>query len=161
MFLIVTSRSYCQDKLVDTIQKEFSNSNLVSYKRLPVFLKNYLDQLHKENFTGIKRLFNASSAGLDSGRKLYIWQAANNYMLNFGHKGKARHFHSIILRTDGKAIVNVYNLVTSMRAKVTEYSNFQIYQDTIQPIVQEFSENNIKVRSYKKLPQFIRSFLDQ
>jgi hypothetical protein len=147
---------------IEAFEKEFSrNYDEVTYKKLPEFLRTYLYQLHDEDLHGAKQLFNASDAGFSPREKrYYIRRSGNDYKLNYTHKGTARHYHSIVFKTNGKEIMNVYNWVISMQMKVVEFSNWHLYRDTLLTILDEFSENNIRINSYKGLPHFIRSFLD-
>ena len=119
MVLMVKSRGYCQDSLYQStlkvIVKEFSENSvqLTSYKRLPKFIRNYLDGRQEKKFRISKVQFNATDVGLGVRRKLYyIEKKGDKYILSYEHGGRGNHFHSIIFETNGKEIIHVYNLTT-------------------------------------------------
>ncbi|OQP45129.1 hypothetical protein A4H97_32845 [Niastella yeongjuensis] len=157
LMLLGALRGYSQDSLIEAIEKDFHNSEHISYNKLPGFIKSYVAL--REGSSGVaNKLFNASNAGHNA---IYIRRSGTNYNLTYSHREKSHHYHSIILMTDGKAIINANHLVVSRRATVNEFSNFQIYRDTVLPIVEAFSESGIRIRSYKTLPRFVRTYLNQ
>ena len=132
MLLMVKSRGYCQDSLkkntILPIVKEFAINSIRinSYKKLPDFIKNYLNEVKHKKFKISKTWFNSSDAGFGPERKLYyILKSGEDYILGYEHGGRGLHFHSIIFKTNGKEIINVYNLVVTTKHKnATELVEF-------------------------------------
>jgi hypothetical protein len=127
MLLIVTSRSYGQDSLYQSklqgIAKELTENSrrFTSYKKLPEFIRHYLDEKNDEKFRISRIFFNASDVGFGYSRKLYyIVKSSNNYILAYEHGGRGNHFHTIIFETNGKEIIHVYNLNTAEHKHVTD-----------------------------------------
>jgi hypothetical protein len=119
ILLISTSRSFSQDSLYQStlkvLVKDFSEggSRYTSYKKLPKFIRKYLDGRQESRFKISKILFNSTDAGWGFPRKLYyVEKKGDNYILSYEHGGLGNHFHSIIFETNGKEVIHVYNLTT-------------------------------------------------
>lgn len=127
ILLIATSKSFSQDSLCQStlkvIVKDFSEggSRYTSYKRLPKFIRKYLNGRRESGFKISRIFYNATDAGWGFHRKLYyVEKKGDNYILSYAHGGVGEHFHSIIFETNGKEIMHVYNLTTSRHKQLND-----------------------------------------
>jgi hypothetical protein len=134
IFLLFTviSNSYGQKDSLDQIKvqsivREFSsNSFLVSsYRKLPKFIRNYLNQKSEYKCGILNSKYNGKDIGSGSqGKNTYIAKEKDNYLVSYEHKGKGYHCHAIILETNGKEVINGYNVVYfNKQNNVTEFIN--------------------------------------
>ena len=119
---MVVSNSYSQDSVVQSkihaIAIDFAENGqpLTSYKKLPMFIRNYLDKKTHEKFRISKKRFNDTDAGGGPKRKLaYAAKLGDDYILGYEHGGRGYHFHSLIFQTNGKEVTYLYPVATAMK----------------------------------------------
>ena len=134
IFLLFTGISNCysqEDSLdqikVQSIVREFSSNSqsISSYRKLPEFIRYYLDQKNEYKCRISNSKFSGKNIGSGSHRKQsYITRLKDDYIISYEHGGTGYHCHSIILQTNGKKIINGYNVVYFKKQNnVTEFIN--------------------------------------
>jgi hypothetical protein len=130
ILLIPGLLSFCQDNSNKTFIKETSSESFTlkySYKSLPKFIREYLNERNGKKFKINKRKFNSSDVNATdrTSRKLsYVGISRKYYILSYEHGGKSYHEHSIIFEINSGQVVNVYNFITSTHNDVTQLKYF-------------------------------------
>lgn len=91
-----------------------------------------MNQRFEGKFRLSKHKFNASDMGSMRHSRKYMYAVGSKdvYVVGYEHGGYAYHCHAIIFRTNGKQVVNMYNLVTlkhgvSELAHIIEYGGYK------------------------------------
>jgi hypothetical protein len=121
IFLALLICNYChsQDSLsrnkIQTVIKDFytDSFNVKEYNKLPKFLRQFMDEKVDGKFR-LSRRFNATDIGTArfSRKLMYVAGSKKAYILGYEHGGRGYHCHAILFNTNGKEVINFYNLVT-------------------------------------------------
>ena len=132
IFLFQCFGSFCQSDhnspipiVGEVCADTFKVSN--SYKSLPKFIRNYLDELNQSKFKLSKKRFNPTDVNNrpSTSRKLsYVAMSDRFYILSYKHGGKGYHGHTLIFELDSNRITKVYNLITSPHKSINELKYF-------------------------------------
>jgi hypothetical protein len=129
LFMVINNCYSQEDSLnqikVQAIVKEFlgNSVSVSSYRKLPEFIKYYLDQNSKSKCRILNSKYNGRDIGSGSrGKKATIEKMKDNFIISYEHEGRGCHYHSIVLETNGKDVINGYNVVYfKMQSNVTEF----------------------------------------
>lgn len=110
--------------IVDLLSKKYFLGR--SYKKLPSFVREYLNNRSSSKFKVYKKKFNGSDvykSGKHSRKIFYIATSSDTFIISYKHGGKAIHNHAIIIHSENKEVKKMFNLMTPDNFDVSDLLN--------------------------------------
>lgn len=121
IFLPLLICNYChsQDSLyrikIQSVIKYFytDSFDIKGYNKLPKYLRQFMDD-KVDGIFRLSRRFKATDIGAAkfSRKLMYVAGSKEAYILGYEHGGRGYHCHAILFNTNGREVINMYNLIT-------------------------------------------------